>query len=83
MIIIFIIIFIFIIIIMSIVLQNCIEQPFDTQVVGVARNGDFAEEFLYNIRLIFQSLDTRMSMFIYIILIMHHWHSCSILRVYD
>ena len=49
---------------MSIVLQNCIEQPFDTQVVGVARNGDFAEEFLYNIRLIFQSLDTRMSMYI-------------------
>ena len=68
----FIIIFIFIIIIMSIVFQNCIEQPFDTQVVGVARNGDFAEEFLYNIRLIFQSLDTRMSMFIIIILIMHH-----------
>lgn len=57
---------------MSVVFQNCIEQPFDTQVVGVARNGDFAEEFLYNIRLIFQSLDTRMSMFIIIILIMHH-----------
>ena len=44
-------------------LQNCIEQPFESQYVRVARNNEFAEEFLFNIRVIFQSLDTRMSMY--------------------
>ncbi|XP_068718075.1 WASH complex subunit 4-like [Montipora capricornis] len=45
----------------GVILQNCIEQPFDTQVVRVARNNEFAEEFLYNIKIVFQSLDTRMN----------------------
>ncbi|XP_078343242.1 WASH complex subunit 4-like [Oculina patagonica] len=45
----------------GVILQNCIEQPFESQYVRVARNNEFAEEFLYNIRIIFQSLDTRMS----------------------
>ena len=60
-------------------LQNCIEQPFESQYVRVARNNEFAEEFLFNIRVIFQSLDTRMSM--YPILIYGHefmtLQSCS------
>lgn len=43
------------------VFQNCIEQPFDGQFVRVARNNEFGEEFLFNIKVIFQSLDTRMS----------------------
>ena len=43
-------------------LQNCIEQPFESQYVRVTKINEFAEEFLYNIRVIFQSLDTRMSM---------------------
>ncbi|XP_044177344.1 WASH complex subunit 4-like isoform X2 [Acropora muricata] len=45
----------------GVILQNCIEQPFDTQFVGVARNNEFAEEFLYNIKIIHQSLDARMN----------------------
>ena len=49
---------------MTFLFQNCIEQPFDTQFVGVARNNEFAEEFLYNIKIIHQSLDARMSMYI-------------------
>jgi len=43
-------------------LQNCIEQQFESQYLKVTRINEFAEEFLYNIRIIFQSLDTRMSM---------------------
>ena len=55
--------FIIVINLFVIFLQNCIEQPFESQYVKVARNNEFAEEFLYNIRIIFQSLDTRMSMY--------------------
>ena len=43
------------------IFQNCIEQLFDGQFVRVARNNEFGEEFLFNIKVIFQSLDTRMS----------------------
>lgn len=53
-------------------LQNCIEQPFESQYVRVARNNEFAEEFLFNIRVIFQSLDTRMSMYP----IKYYGHEC-------
>ncbi|XP_058950258.2 WASH complex subunit 4 [Pocillopora verrucosa] len=45
----------------GVILQNCIEQPFDGQFVRVARNNEFGEEFLFNIKVIFQSLDTRMN----------------------
>ncbi|PFX13788.1 WASH complex subunit 7 [Stylophora pistillata] len=45
----------------GVILQNCIDQPFDSQFIRVARNGEFGEEFLYNIKVIFQSLDTRMN----------------------
>lgn len=58
-------------------LQNCIEQPFESQYVRVARNNEFAEEFLFNIRVIFQSLDTRMSMYP----IKYYGHECCTWQV--
>jgi len=62
-IIVIVIVIIILISLLMIYLQNCIEQPFESQYVRVARNNEFAEEFLFNIRVIFQSLDTRMSMY--------------------
>ncbi|TWW75650.1 WASH complex subunit 4 [Takifugu flavidus] len=41
------------------ILQACLEQRFDAEVVTVSKNGAFAEEFAFNIRTIFTSVESK------------------------
>ncbi|XP_031573328.1 WASH complex subunit 4-like [Actinia tenebrosa] len=44
----------------GVILQNCVEQPFDAPNAPVARNAHFAEEFFHNIKAMFQNIEPRL-----------------------
>ncbi|CAM9441528.1 WASH complex subunit 4 isoform X1 [Lampetra fluviatilis] len=44
----------------GLILQNCIEQPFDNGTVLVSKNSAFAEEFTQNIRNMFAALESKL-----------------------
>ncbi|KAK3730652.1 hypothetical protein QZH41_008272, partial [Actinostola sp. cb2023] len=44
----------------GVILQNCVEQPFEGPHSPVARNGHFAEEFFHNIKTMFQNIEPRL-----------------------
>lgn len=45
-------------------IQNCVEQPFDSQAVFVTKNTTFMEEFAFNIRDYTADLEVRIGMYI-------------------
>lgn len=46
------------------ILQACLEQRFDAEVVSVSKNGAFAEEFAFNIRTIFTNVESKIGPFL-------------------
>ncbi|KXJ13484.1 WASH complex subunit 7 [Exaiptasia diaphana] len=44
----------------GVILQNCVEQPFEGLHSPVARNPHFAEEFFHNIKIMFQNIEPKL-----------------------